>query len=108
MAIWGKPAAGGTYAAIAALTNIPATILAATFHEFFLADSSRGELLSPRFVRYADAVRLVITPAHVDMMVGHKAHMEHSGLSPVADHRDAPSPSYGSDNKVDVETIEKV
>ncbi|KDQ59275.1 hypothetical protein JAAARDRAFT_128206 [Jaapia argillacea MUCL 33604] len=42
LTIWGTKASGGTYAAIAALTNIPAMILAATCYEFFFTDSSRG------------------------------------------------------------------
>ncbi|KAF9468094.1 putative aquaporin 2 [Collybia nuda] len=41
MTIWGVDAAGGKYAAIAALTNIPATLFAACMYEFFLADSDR-------------------------------------------------------------------
>jgi MIP family channel proteins len=40
-AIWGTRAWGGKYAAIAALTNIPATIFAACVHELFLSDTSR-------------------------------------------------------------------
>ena len=35
-------AAGGPYAAIAALTNIPATVVAACIYEFILTDSDRG------------------------------------------------------------------
>lgn len=34
--------------------------------------------------------------------------MDHSGLEKAAPHRETPSPSYGSDNKGDVETIERV
>ena len=45
LTIWGMPAGGGSYAAIAALTNIPATLLAVAFYEFVLADSSRGTYL---------------------------------------------------------------
>lgn len=44
LTIWGSDAGGGSYAALAALTNIPATLLGAMFYEFFLADSSRGKL----------------------------------------------------------------
>lgn len=40
--IWGLPAVGGPYAAIAAFTNIPATLLAACIYEFFLTDSDRA------------------------------------------------------------------
>jgi len=41
IAIWGRKANGGSYAAIAALTNILATVLAYSFYEFVLKDSSR-------------------------------------------------------------------
>ncbi|KAI0661138.1 aquaporin-like protein [Cubamyces menziesii] len=61
LTIWGMPAGGGSYAAIAALTNIPATLLAVAFYEFVLADSSR-----------------VVTPIHADFLAGHLAHEEHS------------------------------
>ncbi|KAG8720776.1 hypothetical protein FRC08_018235 [Ceratobasidium sp. 394] len=40
-AIWGKGAFPSPYSAISALTNIPAMLLAVTFYEFFLSDSSR-------------------------------------------------------------------
>jgi len=42
IAIWGTKANGGSYAAIAALTNILATLLAYALYEFVLKDSSRG------------------------------------------------------------------
>jgi len=42
MSVWGLRAAGGPYAAIACLTNIPATILAAFIYEFFLTDPDRA------------------------------------------------------------------
>jgi len=61
MSIWGSRASGGSYAAIAALTNIPSMLLAATFYEFFFTDSSR-----------------VVPRAHREFLAGHKAHMEHS------------------------------
>jgi len=38
---WGRAAAGGPYAAIAALTNIPATLFSVCLYEFFFADSDR-------------------------------------------------------------------
>jgi len=41
IAIWGTRASGGKYAAIAALTNIPATVAAYSFYEFVLKDSNR-------------------------------------------------------------------
>jgi len=40
--IWGLPAVGGHYAIMAALTNIPATLLAAWIYELFLTDSDRA------------------------------------------------------------------
>lgn len=40
-AIWGKGAFPSPYSAISALTNIPATLCAVAFYEFFLSDSSR-------------------------------------------------------------------
>ncbi|KAG6813922.1 hypothetical protein H0H92_005771 [Tricholoma furcatifolium] len=41
MTIWGRQAAGGKYAAIAALTNIPATLFGGFLYEVFLTDSDR-------------------------------------------------------------------
>ncbi|EPS95510.1 hypothetical protein FOMPIDRAFT_1152048, partial [Fomitopsis schrenkii] len=41
LTLWGTPAAGGSYAAIAALTNIPATIAGGIFYYFILSDSDR-------------------------------------------------------------------
>jgi glycerol uptake facilitator-like aquaporin len=40
--IYGTRAWGGSYAALAALTNIPATLLAAVFYNTFFADTQRG------------------------------------------------------------------
>jgi len=42
LCIWGTKANGGSYAAIAALTSIPATIVAYIAYEMFFVDSSRG------------------------------------------------------------------
>ena len=42
LTIWGLPAGGGSYAAIAALANIPATLLGVAVQEYLLSDSSRG------------------------------------------------------------------
>jgi hypothetical protein len=51
IAVWGTRACGDSrYAAIAALTNIPATLLAVTVYETFLADSAR--VLNPETERY--------------------------------------------------------
>lgn len=59
IAIWGTKANGGTYAAIAALTNILATMLAYSLYEFVLKDSSR-----------------VITVSGKEHLDGHAAHVE--------------------------------
>ncbi|KAI0065761.1 aquaporin-like protein [Artomyces pyxidatus] len=63
--IWGLKASGGRYAAISAITNIPATLLACAVYEFVFTDSSR-----------------VITSSQKEYIIGHRAHMEHkeSGL----------------------------
>ena len=37
------PAKGGSYSAITALVNIPATMLGATIYELFVVDSDRGK-----------------------------------------------------------------
>lgn len=42
MTIWGPKASGGAYAAISALTNTPATILAFAVYDFLLGSSTRG------------------------------------------------------------------
>lgn len=54
LSIWGLPAGGGSYAALAALVNIPATIIGALFYEFILADSSRGTCPSRPSLRNSD------------------------------------------------------
>jgi len=41
LCIWGTKASGGPYAAISALTNIPATLLAAAIYDFLLRDCDR-------------------------------------------------------------------
>jgi glycerol uptake facilitator-like aquaporin len=43
MTIWGQKAAGGSYSAVTALTNIPATLFGVALYEIFLADSDRGK-----------------------------------------------------------------
>jgi len=59
LTIWGTQASGGSYAAIAALTNIPATLCAALCYELLHHDSSR-----------------VIAPAQHSQMLAHKAHLD--------------------------------
>ncbi|KAJ7063312.1 putative aquaporin 2 [Mycena amicta] len=57
MTIFGRAAAGGSYAALAALTNIPATLLAYVVYEFMLSDSDR-----------------VIPAAHLEVIEAHRNH----------------------------------
>jgi len=59
LTIWGKPAAGGAYAAIAALTNIPATIIAFLGYEFIHWDSNRH-----------------VAPGQLAQLTAHKAHLQ--------------------------------
>ncbi|KAI0780179.1 aquaporin-like protein [Fomes fomentarius] len=86
LTIWGLDAGGGPYAAIAALVNIPATLLAVLFYEFILADSSR-----------------IVTPAHVDWIGGHLAHEEHR--QGVIHHQSSGS---SLNEKTHEETVERV
>ena len=44
-------ASGGKYAALAALTNIPAMLFAALLYEIFLTDSSRGAIYITVYLR---------------------------------------------------------
>jgi len=60
--IWGTKASGGTYAALAALTNIPAMLFGAFLYEFFLADSSR-----------------VVSKGHLEYLIGRQKHEEQHG-----------------------------
>jgi len=59
--IYGSKAWGGPYAAIAALTNIPATMFAYCIYEFVLKDSSR-----------------VVTEAQKEMLLGRAAETNHN------------------------------
>ncbi|KAJ7692583.1 hypothetical protein B0H17DRAFT_1061320 [Mycena rosella] len=70
LTIWGMPAAGGSYAALAALTNIPATLLACVVYELMLSDSDR-----------------VVPAAHLDVINVHKNHRRLGGrpASPASD-----------------------
>ncbi|KAF8173199.1 putative aquaporin 2 [Mycena galopus ATCC 62051] len=69
LTVWGMPAAGGSYAVIAALTNIPATLLAFVVYELMLSDSDR-----------------IIPNAHLEVINAHK------------NHRRMRAPTPGSDN----------
>jgi len=87
LTIWGRAASGGSYAAIAALTNIPATICGVLFYELMITDSSR-----------------VITAAYVEVLAGHRAHAEHNQDTRTSDVRT--SSSYSADGKANAEVVE--
>jgi len=65
VSVWGMKASGGKYAALAALTNIPAMLLAVLLYEFFLTDSSR-----------------VMPSAHMEYLIGHQKRAELHGAPP--------------------------
>ena len=52
ISIWGTRANGGKYAAIAALTNIVATVVAYASYEFILKDSNRGNVAHNHYSRF--------------------------------------------------------
>ncbi|EMD37593.1 hypothetical protein CERSUDRAFT_83345 [Gelatoporia subvermispora B] len=89
MTIWGRGASGGRYAAIAALTNIPATFLAACFYEVCFTDPSR-----------------VITPVALDHITGLRAHEEHAETGLAG--RPRSSSNSTEEGKGGIRTIEKV
>ena len=89
MTIWGREAAGGPYAAIAALTNIPATLLAFFIYDTFLCSSSRSTSLafSPGGAKQeADGnprrFSIALTPQHDVFLRAHKLYHEDNGLVP--------------------------
>jgi len=53
ISIWGTRASGGSYAAIAALTNILATVAAYAFYEFIFKDSSRGNVAHDHYSHFS-------------------------------------------------------
>jgi hypothetical protein len=79
IAIWGTRANGGRYAAIAALTNILATVLAYAFYEFALKDSSRRTLHIVFFCTLLVLIIhiVVLTVAEKEYHDGRAAQMEH-------------------------------
>ena len=82
MTVWGMKASGGNYAALAALTNIPAMLLAASLYEFFLTDSSRGTIsVFHRTCQHTDhpLFYVVMPSAHMEFMIGHQKHREEHG-----------------------------
>jgi len=89
IAIWGTKANGGRYAAIAALTNILATVAAYAFYELILKDSSR--------------VLTVIRKEYHDSRVAQQEHLRHQ-LDGVTVHY---GPGSDSERGKRVENLEK-
>jgi len=85
--IWGTKASVGTYAALAALTNIPAMLFGVLLYEVFLADSSR-----------------VVSNQHLKYLVAHQKHEEqHGGTShqlQLANHTASEADSTGKEKEV--------
>ncbi|KAJ7616614.1 hypothetical protein FB45DRAFT_1064005 [Roridomyces roridus] len=57
LTIWGLPAGGGSYAAMAALTNIPAMLLSYLTYDLLFSDSDR-----------------VVDSSHLEVLNAHKNH----------------------------------
>ncbi|KAF7354017.1 Aquaporin-like protein [Mycena venus] len=90
MTIWGKDAAGNPgYAAIAALTNIPATILACIVYELMFVDSDR-----------------VVSQDHREFHDIHALHRRHGPAALAA--ADGNSSSSGGHEKEHIGTVERV
>jgi len=84
VAIYGSEAAGGRYAAIAALVNIPAIVFGAYLYEVFLTDSDRA-----------------VTSSQIDF---HKYMHDHARAQP---HENAVSSDTSSNEKDNMEHIEQ-
>lgn len=86
ISIWGMEASGGSYAALAALTNILGMLFAALLYEIFLVDSSRGAIRAVRRVGdHADAsdpASTVIPQANMEFIRGQQKHAEEHGAPP--------------------------
>ncbi|RPD78408.1 aquaporin-like protein [Lentinus tigrinus ALCF2SS1-7] len=80
MTLFGRAASGGKYAAIAALTNIPATLIAGVFYELVFNDSTR-----------------TMNPEWLHMLTGMKAEMQRKAGGDVTPSLHG---STGSDEKV--------
>ncbi|KAF8528335.1 aquaporin-like protein [Hysterangium stoloniferum] len=89
--IWGTKANGGAYAAIAALTNIPATLLATLVYELVFTDSSR-----------------VLPRAQQEFLNGHKAHLDHKSLEEHLKASTVARSSHGSTEKAEFQNAEHV
>jgi len=81
LTIYGLKATGGKYAAIAALTNIPAMIVAVLIYEFFLTDPDRGTrwLCSPSVTSSSWISFPVIPRANLEYITVHKNHRRFDG-----------------------------
>ncbi|KAI6034820.1 aquaporin-like protein [Pisolithus marmoratus] len=64
--IWGPRASGGSYAAISALTNTPATILAFAVYDFLLGSSTRSTFSVAPFI-FSNVLYATLPPAHLPL-----------------------------------------
>lgn len=104
LTVWGMDAGGGPYAAITALTNIPATILAAVFYEAVFADYSRSATLTSCIQGILGLTSCAaVTPANADFLAARLAHEQHGQGLPTADRN-----ASASTEKVVEGTLERV
>lgn len=109
IAIWGTRASGGRYAAIAALTNILATVLSYAFYEFVFKDSNRGTsytVIGRAFLDLITHTILVLTVIGKECHDSRMAQLEHLGrhVENVTIHY---GPSSDSENGPGVKRLEK-
>ena len=109
IAIWGTRASGGRYAAIAALTNILATVAAYAFYEFVFKDSNRRtsySLIGHAFLGLITHVILDVTVIGKEYHDSRMAQREHlrRHVENVTMHY---GPSSDSENVAGVKHLEK-
>ncbi|KAK7027994.1 hypothetical protein VNI00_015080 [Paramarasmius palmivorus] len=90
LTIWGTQASGGSYAAIAALTNIPATLLAFVIHELFHADYAR-----------------VIPSAQREFMMVHQHHANNTVAGAGQHGTNVERSSSSTGEKAEIEVLER-
>lgn len=103
--IWGTKANGGKYAAISALTNIPATLFATLVYEVIFTDSSRGMSPNYQISFHYTTFFLVLPTAQQDFLNGHKAHLNHKNLD---FSQRISSASHGSTEKASFQVMDGV
>jgi hypothetical protein len=108
LTIWGRQAAGGPYAAISALTNIPATVLAFFLYNTLLGSSSKSTymmIFSPRGAEKRSLTRIctgsiALTSQHLAFLKARHMYHEDNGLVPTGQLPALESPSRSFDEKI--------